>query len=549
LQPESKSSAVSVAEVKEGLRAVLESKTFRQAPRLGKLLQYICGKALLEEPQQVTEYTIAVDVFGKPLDFKESKDSSVRVEVHRLRKRLAQFYESEGADRRLRILIPPGQYLPEFHVEGTPASEEAAAGVRAAAVVPVADQTPGAEPTASAPAVEPGSVEPPPEAGRGRMGRRVPAERKRRIWLYAAIAAGTIIAALGIRAIYMARTAAVKVDQPGRQAEPAGAGQALPSSTARVPLRLMAGYSGQPHIDASGFLWEPDRYFKGGRPWGVSGVPIARTNDPMLFQQWRSGEFSYDIPLAPGVYELHLYFVAAKRFNDTGSGENLITLSVDINGERVIARLDIESDAMGPNTATERVFKDVRPASDGQLHVVLEGVVGLPLLNALEVLPGIPHKQIPIRLVAQPKSFVDHSGQLWSPDNYYLYGQPLRRDAPVAGTPDPGLFAGERYGHFSYAIPVDTRGRYTVTLRFAESYFGPDAAGAGGAGSRVFNVMCNGVMLLEDFDVFKEAGSLRALKKTFYHLKPSAQGKLNLTFEPIVNYAVISAIEVLDESQ
>ena len=548
MQPESNSSAVSVAEVKEGLRAVLESKTFRQAPRLGKLLQYICGKALLEEPQQVTEYTIAVDVFGKPLDFKESKDSSVRVEVHRLRKRLAQFYESEGADRRLQIRIPPGQYLPEFHVLETP-REEVPAGAQDAAVAPVADQTPDDEAMASTPASEPGSIELPPEAGHGRIRHRVPAERKRRIWLYAAIAVGSIVAALGARAIYKARTAAVRVDRPERQAEPAGAGQALPSSVARVPLRLMAGYSGQPHIDASGFLWEPDRYYQGGRPWGVSGVPIARTNDPMLFQQWRSGEFSYHIPLAPGVYELHLCFVAAKRADATGSGENLNTLSVDINGERVIARFDIESDAMGPNIATERVFKDVRPASDGQLHVVLEGVVGLPLLNALEVLPGIPHKQIPVRLVAQPKSFVDRSGQLWRPDNYYLYGQPLRRDAPVAGTPDPGLFAGERYGHFSYAIPVDTRGRYTVTLYLAEQYFGPDAAGAGGAGSRVFNVMCNGVMLLEDFDIFKEVGSLRALKKTFYHLKPSAQGKLNLTFEPVVNYSVISAIEVLDESQ
>jgi hypothetical protein len=32
-------------------------------------------------------------------------------------------------------------------------------------------------------------------------------------------------------------------------------------------------------------------------------------------------------------------------------------------------------------------------------------------------------------------------------------------------------------------------------------------------------------------------------------VKPSAQGKLNLTFEPIANNATISGIEVLDESQ
>jgi hypothetical protein len=32
-------------------------------------------------------------------------------------------------------------------------------------------------------------------------------------------------------------------------------------------------------------------------------------------------------------------------------------------------------------------------------------------------------------------------------------------------------------------------------------------------------------------------------------LKPSAQGKLNLTFEPILNNATVSGIEVIDESE
>jgi hypothetical protein len=62
--------------------------------------------------------------------------------------------------------------------------------------------------------------------------------------------------------------------------------------------------------------------------------------------------------------------------------------------------------------------------------------------------------------------------------------------------------------------------------------------------------MCNGEMLLNDFDVFKEAGSsLHVVTKTFRHLKPTAQGKLNLTFEPVANNATVSAMEVTDESQ
>jgi len=119
----------------------------------------------------------------------------------------------------------------------------------------------------------------------------------------------------------------------------------------------------------------------------------------------------------------------------------------------------------------------------------------------------------------------------------------------VSGTPDPDIFAAERYGHFTYAIPVDTRGRYTLILHFAESYFGPGASGAGGEGSRVFRVLCNGNAVLDNFDIYKEAGNLHALTKTIYHLKPTTQGKLNITFEPILNNATVSGIEVVDESQ
>jgi hypothetical protein len=68
----------------------------------------------MEESEPITEYTIAVDVLGKPQDFKENKDASVRVEVHRLRKRLADFYEHEGAGHRVRIHIPTGHYSPHF---------------------------------------------------------------------------------------------------------------------------------------------------------------------------------------------------------------------------------------------------------------------------------------------------------------------------------------------------------------------------------------------------------------------------------------------------
>ena len=134
------------------------------------------------------------------------------------------------------------------------------------------------------------------------------------------------------------------------------------------------------------------------------------------------------------------------------------------------------------------------------------------------------------------------------PDNYVDFGQLSVHPGPVAGTDDPELFANERYGHFSYAIPVD-EGTYSVTLYMAERYFGPGNPRGSGPGSRVFDVQCNGQSLLRNFDLFAEAGREHAVVRTFRGLTPNGQGKLLLTFSPRRDYASIYAIEVLDESK
>ena len=114
---------------------------------------------------------------------------------------------------------------------------------------------------------------------------------------------------------------------------------------------------------------------------------------------------------------------------------------------------------------------------------------------------------------------------------------------------DPELFRGERFGNVRYAIPVPP-GRYSVTFYFAEAWFGPDAPAGGGVGSRVFDILINGVALRRGFDVFKEAhGAGRGVTWTAHGLEPDAQGKLDIALMPVRNYASVNAIEVLDESK
>jgi hypothetical protein len=275
---------------------------------------------------------------------------------------------------------------------------------------------------------------------------------------------------------------------------------------------------------------------------------MSRTRDPTLFDYGRSGDFSYDIPLKPRIYELRLYFKETEFGPGTvgGGGEGTRQFGIDLNGKPLLPNFDPYTDAGGNFIADVRVFKDVAPTSDGHLHLKFRRSFAEPFLNALEIIPSTHGKLNPVRLVAQDDSYTDSLGQVWDPDRYVMSGRLVARNNQIQGTTEPNLYAGERWGEFSYSIPV-AEGKYGLTLYFAETYFG--SLGPGGLGTRVFDVDCNGVAILKSFDIFKEAGGAnRALKRTFHGLRGNAQGKLVLTFVPVRNYACINAIEVVDES-
>ncbi len=306
-------------------------------------------------------------------------------------------------------------------------------------------------------------------------------------------------------------------------------------------IRILAGERNGNYVDKAGRVWLSDRYFKGGTPFKHGSREVMRTEDPDIFRNGREGQFVYEIPLNPGIYELHLYFAETEV-----SGEGLRTLGISINGLPV-SGLDVASDAGGVNTATVKVYKDIAPAKDGLLHLTFQGGAN-GFVNALEILPGAAGKMLPVRLTMQDSSYRDHLGQIWMADQYFLSGRRSAGKSPVEGTPDPALYRSHRFGNFTYSIPVVEGSRYTITLHFAETWFSSPES-LGGVGSRIFDVYCNGRTLLKDFDILKETGGVgnRAVVKVFHNIPASAQGKLNLTFAPTENYALVSAIEVTEE--
>ncbi len=481
------------------LDAALASETFGKAARLAALLEYICVRHFHGVSGSIKEYSIATDVFGRPADFDQSTDAIVRVEMFRLRKKLRKFYDGEGAGQPLEIVIHPGHYSPEFLLR------------------------PGVPP-AAAPS-PPLSLDPP-----------------RRIRPRIAIAAAVLIAILAVAAIFA-------FERKSARAATVATPPVPPAAVAQTSVRILCGSSHSPFRDRNGDDWSSDRYFTGGAPAETPIQVLYRSRDWNLFLSSRRGDFSYDIPLKPGVYELRLYF-ADTSFTPgiaMDGGESTRFFNVSMNGASLLRDFDIIADS-GPSTADIKVFKDIQPAPDGFLHLRFSHEVSEPLLNAIEIRPGIAHRLRPIRIVAQDVRYVDRSGAVWSPDNHFQYGRLIARTGIVSETSDPELYSWERYGNFSYAIPV-AQGAYTVSLHFAESFFGSHGPGDNGAGMRLFDVFLNGAALLRNFDMFAEAGFRHALVKTFHGVHANPQGKLLFTFVPSKNYASISAIEAVDESE
>jgi len=508
---------------KAELEAVLQSDLFAHAPSLAQFLSYICTRFFDGQVSAIKEYCIAVEALGRPPDFDQKKDSIVRVEAHRLRKRLSQYYEGEGASHSLQIVIPAGQYVPQFVMR-----EEAQAAREAEGGVEPAEPVNGAAVTLAP--VEPMPSQPVPRTSR---------------WLWLSVAgvilfAGLIVWRVGPSLASPPRKTDVAVVPP------------VPGSEDQE-VRILVGSNTAKYVDRFGSIWGGDRFFQGGSVFTTSpGGHIVGTQDPMLFQSRREGSFRYDIPLKPGMYELHLYF-AETLFGDgnlAGGGETFRLFDIVANGKTLTSQLDIVADAPGPNMADIKVYKDISPGPDGFLHLEFPPTTKeKAFLNAIEILPGIPGKLRPVRIVARETSQVSKDGVLWGADRYFVGGQRVLRSDSITGTTDPELYMGERFGNFRYSIPA-APGKYMVKLRFCETWFGPRKPAGGGGGLRLFDVYSNGVALLRNFDIFTEAGGEDiALEKVFHSIQPNAQGKIVLSFVPVRNYACVNAIEVVDESQ
>jgi hypothetical protein len=510
--------------------AVLASSLFLGPTNSSRFLRFVCER-YFAGIHSVTEYEIATEALGRRPDFDPTQDSIVRVEAHRMRKRLHEYYEGEGSSHDLQLVVPQGAYLPHF-IAVTPSR------------APVAEPTADPDTANVVTAVLGSTPEMPGNSSALRL--RSPA-----LWL---ILVAVVVAAVAF-GIYLLKNKAASTPANGRESVSTGA----TGVAASQEVLIMAGSTATSYTDHLGHVWSGDHYFSGGESWPVRYRRIRRTDDPQLFLSARQGEeFGYDIPLQPGSYELRLYF--AETFygddNSEGGGESSRMFDVTANGAPLLTHFDPLSDAGGSNVADARVFLHIGPAADGKLHLKFQNhfqLKGVAFVNAIQLVPSQNRQMTPIRWVASNAAVLDKAGQLWTPDQFVEGGRRRELGEVTEGTNDPELYKAERYGNFSYAIPVAEDSTYAVTLYFSEHWFGIPNYGNTStptAGMRVFDAYCNGVTLLQDFDIYRESGgSLKALTRTFHGLRPNHQGKLMVSFVPNRDYPSLTALEVVPDGK
>lgn len=130
--------------------------------------------------------------------------------------------------------------------------------------------------------------------------------------------------------------------------------------------------------------------------------------------------------------------------------------------------------------------------------------------------------------------YKDSAGLTYAADSKYSGGSIGSTTNAIGGTVDDTLYKTERYGNFTYSIPV-ANGNYNVTLKFAEFYFSA-------TGKRVFSVKINGRTVISSLDLYAKVG-----KNNAYDVVVPvsvSNGALSMQFISQVNNAKVSGILV-----
>jgi len=102
------------AAIVQQLERLLQNPHFHKSKRFPVFLKFVVTEALAGRADNLKERTLGIEVFGKDPGYDTTDDPIVRVTAGEIRKRIAQYYQEPGHEHEIKVLLPPGSYVPQF---------------------------------------------------------------------------------------------------------------------------------------------------------------------------------------------------------------------------------------------------------------------------------------------------------------------------------------------------------------------------------------------------------------------------------------------------
>lgn len=105
--------------IQQQIERIIHSEQFRSSEVLRRLLTFLSEKAIAGEADNLKEYVVAIDGLGKSSTYDPQHNSAVRIQMGRLRQRLAEYYRTEGKDDPMIVDLPKGRFRLTFQQRST----------------------------------------------------------------------------------------------------------------------------------------------------------------------------------------------------------------------------------------------------------------------------------------------------------------------------------------------------------------------------------------------------------------------------------------------
>ncbi|NEU07250.1 DUF5060 domain-containing protein [Flavihumibacter sp. R14] len=219
-----------------------------------------------------------------------------------------------------------------------------------------------------------------------------------------------------------------------------------------------------------------------------------------------------------------------------------IMLSAEVSGEAADARtvdfyqdsLKIGTDSIAPYSF---VWRNVQKGDYILAAQVFRDSRYLAESNKIRITvnePPLPTGGVVFAVNSGGSDYTDSNGIIYRADTNFVGGSIYGTKSDLGNTIDDPLYQSERYGNFSYSVPLKN-GTYEINLKFAEIYQQQ-------SGLRVFDILIENHAVIQQLDIFAVAGfnnSYDIVRRVLIE-----DNNLNIVFRSVIDYAKLSGFYV-----